>query len=46
MRDVHDEDMRAEIRQLALEARDLRDKANEEESAARQLIESTIEEAS
>ena len=41
-----DEDMRAEIRQLALEARDLRDKANEEESAARQLIESTIEEAS
>jgi type I restriction enzyme S subunit len=40
-----DEDMRAEIGKLALEARDLRDKANEEESTARHLIKSAIEEA-
>jgi type I restriction enzyme, S subunit len=40
-----DEDMRAEIGKLVLEARDLRDQANEKESTARQLIESAIEEA-
>jgi len=40
-----DEGVRDEIGKLALEARDLRDKANEEENAARRLIESAIEEA-
>ena len=39
------EDIRAEIGQLALEARNLRDEANEKESAVRQLVESAIEEA-
>lgn len=40
-----DEDIRAEIGKLVLEARDLRDKANDKESTARQLIESAIKEA-
>ena len=40
-----DKDMRTEIGQFALEARDLWDKANEQESAARDLVESAIEEA-
>ena len=40
-----DEDMRAGIGKLALEARALRDQAIEKENTARQLIESAIEEA-
>jgi type I restriction enzyme S subunit len=40
-----DTDMRAEIGKLALQARDLRDQANEKENTARQLIASAIEEA-
>jgi type I restriction enzyme S subunit len=40
-----DENRRAELGKMALEAHDLWDEANEKESAARQLIESAIEEA-